>query len=289
MEWLNVHVSVLDSAEFLGSDPTERGTWLCLMRYCIGQENDGVIEDAATWKDRQWQQVCGVTLREVKGDHRLWRWDGEHLTIFGYPHEKQTEVQAKRAAGVATAKKRWSRKLDSSATSSADSLSQKEHDAEGKGREGNGKQGKGSYPRAHSLVPSELPHFHANELAQQYNTECAEPYGLTLTTFPLAGARLDNARERLREHPDPDWWLALWHKVGAATYLRRQPWATFDWFVKDPTNAAKVLEGQFVTETAKSNGNMVSEAEEAAVRARWAAEDAAGRENDRRRHASGKR
>lgn len=96
MEYLNLPVSVLDSPDFVGADQVERGTWLCLSRYCIGQENGGLIEDCANWKDRQWQQVCRVTLREVRRKARLWEWSGNSLRVFYYPQESEDKVKAKR-------------------------------------------------------------------------------------------------------------------------------------------------------------------------------------------------
>jgi hypothetical protein len=96
MNWLNIHTSVLDSPEFLGGSPTERATWLCLLRYCAGQENGGTITGCGTWKDRQWQQVARVTLREVTTRSGLWTWDGANLHVTHYPKGKETEVQAKR-------------------------------------------------------------------------------------------------------------------------------------------------------------------------------------------------
>jgi hypothetical protein len=96
MNWINLNVTVLDSEEFLGADPTERGTWLCLMRYCCGQENGGKIEGAKAWKDRKWQQVVRVTLKEVQASCDLWRWEGDDLIIGFYPEEKEAEVRHKR-------------------------------------------------------------------------------------------------------------------------------------------------------------------------------------------------
>ena len=96
MEYLNIHTSTLDSPEFVGADAIERGTWLCLQRYCIGQENSGRIEDCAKWKDRQWQQLVRVTLREVRREARLWRWEGSTLVVFYYPLEAEAKVIAKR-------------------------------------------------------------------------------------------------------------------------------------------------------------------------------------------------
>lgn len=141
MDWLNIHASTLDSPQFIGSDPVERSTWLCLLRFCIGQENGGVIEDCADWQDRRWQQLARVTKREIARKCELWSFDGEKLIVWAYPVSKQEEVQAKRKAGLDTAAKRWKKhdsSVDSSATRSADTEG-KEKEKEG---EGNGKENK---------------------------------------------------------------------------------------------------------------------------------------------------
>lgn len=132
MEWLNLHTSTLDSAEFIGAAPVERSTWLCLQRYCIGQENGGKIIGAASWGDRKWQQLARVTLREVKMPSDLWRWNNNDLELNFYPIGKQREIEAKRQAGKDTVAKRWN-KQDSSGSCSADSSAICSADTEGEG------------------------------------------------------------------------------------------------------------------------------------------------------------
>jgi hypothetical protein len=99
MIYINLKTSTLRSAEYIGSEPTARATWLNLLCYCCEQENGGTIADCVSWKDRQWQQTCGVTLSEVQEKSPLWQWSDDHLSVFFYPLDKQTEVQAKREAG----------------------------------------------------------------------------------------------------------------------------------------------------------------------------------------------
>ncbi len=99
MNWLNIHTPVLRSPDFIGSDPVARATWLYVTAYCCEQENDGVIKGAKEWKDRQWQQTCGVTLQEVQDSSPLLKFVGGDLFTLNYPSEKQAEVQAKREAG----------------------------------------------------------------------------------------------------------------------------------------------------------------------------------------------
>ena len=59
-----------------------RSAWLNIMLWCAQQENGGRIEQARDWKDRQWQQTCGVTRREVDSAERLLQWDGEALIVY---------------------------------------------------------------------------------------------------------------------------------------------------------------------------------------------------------------
>ncbi len=99
MDWLNLHTSVLHSEEFVGAEPVDRATWLCLLRHCAGQENGGVIRAARAWGDRRWQQVCSVTLREVGRETSLWTWVADDLHVSFYPLDKEEEVRGKRSAG----------------------------------------------------------------------------------------------------------------------------------------------------------------------------------------------
>lgn len=104
MDWLNLHASIMDSPEFVGSGTRERGVWLSLLRYCIGQENAGRIESSRLWKDRQWQQLARVTAREVATDCRLYWWTGDTLVLWGYPSDKEGEVIRRREAARANGK-----------------------------------------------------------------------------------------------------------------------------------------------------------------------------------------
>lgn len=96
MIWINIHTSVLDSPEFLGCEPVDRATWLCLLRYCVGQENGGRITGCRQWKDRQWQQMVRITADEASSTCALWTWEGDDLAVKHYPAEKENEVLAKR-------------------------------------------------------------------------------------------------------------------------------------------------------------------------------------------------
>ena len=100
MQWININVTTLDSEAFIGSDPVQRATWLCLLRYCTGQENGGRILDAAEWSDRKWQQIVRVTRKEVRSTSVLWSWDGNHLVLAFYPLDRENEVRANRLNGT---------------------------------------------------------------------------------------------------------------------------------------------------------------------------------------------
>ena len=157
MEWLNLHTSTLDSPEFVGADPTDRATWLCLLRYCIGQENGGVIIDCASWPDRRWQQICRVTKKETQVVCDLWKWEGSTLLVWAYPLEKQGQVQRLRGIGsvsspakIAAAKANGSlggRPANNPSHTqqvNPTGTQQETHEKpiEGKGKEGKGKEGK---------------------------------------------------------------------------------------------------------------------------------------------------
>ena len=99
MIYFTLRISTLRSPEYIGSEPTARATWLNLLAYCCEQENGGVIPACSGWKDRQWQQTCGITLTEAQEQSPLWRWDGSDVVVAFYPADKQAEIEAKREAG----------------------------------------------------------------------------------------------------------------------------------------------------------------------------------------------
>ena len=99
MDWINIHTSTLDSEAFIDATPIQRGTWLCLMRYCCGQENGGFIQGCAGWSDRKWQQIAGVTEGEVQDGCGLFRVEEGGIRVEFYPVEKEVEIKEKRRAG----------------------------------------------------------------------------------------------------------------------------------------------------------------------------------------------
>jgi hypothetical protein len=146
MIYLNLKTSTLRAPEYIGSEPTQRGTWLNLMCYCCEQENGGVIDGCAAWKDRQWQQTAGVTLAEVREECDLWQWDGEALVVTFYPSDKEAEVQSRREAGrlggkrSGKARRRSKNEAHLEANGEAHLEGVLEAHLERKGKEGNGKE-----------------------------------------------------------------------------------------------------------------------------------------------------
>lgn len=99
MNYLNIHTDILRGSEFIGADPVERATWLALLGWCATQENGGVIEGCKNWKDRQWQQLAGVTAEEINTTSQLYGFQGENLVVHFYPIAAEAAVKAKREGG----------------------------------------------------------------------------------------------------------------------------------------------------------------------------------------------
>lgn len=152
MNWLNIPIASLRKPEFTACGLADLGIWLRLSCYCAAQENGGRILNCKKWTDRQWLIACGVTAEDVSHECDLWVWQLQALMVANYPKDKEKEVAAKRAAGKATAKARWGRRIaklepperklngssaHSSAISSADSSphAEEEMEVEGKGKE----------------------------------------------------------------------------------------------------------------------------------------------------------
>ncbi len=121
MNWLNLRVEDLSSENFIGSDPVQRGTWLCLLKYCCQQENGGIIKNFSSWKDRKLQQIIAVTKEEILGDSLLWTWKDDSLVVWKYPKSSELEVKAKRRAGREYGRRQANSIAKRSASSSANS------------------------------------------------------------------------------------------------------------------------------------------------------------------------
>ena len=95
MEWINIKVSSLRDPSYIGSTPTERATWFNVLGFSVEQENSGRILGGASWKDRQWQQTCGVTLREVRAATKLLTFQDQDVFVWAYPLDTEEDVQNK--------------------------------------------------------------------------------------------------------------------------------------------------------------------------------------------------
>lgn len=150
MNWLNIEIKTLRSHEYLGCEPIDRATWMALMTYCAVQENSGRMEDCAFWGERKWQQLVGVTKEEAERDCALWKWEGGHINVWGYPIEKEQEVKTKREMGKSTSpRKAEAARLNGQSggrpktqlkTERKTQQETQEKPIEGKGREGKGKE-----------------------------------------------------------------------------------------------------------------------------------------------------
>jgi len=119
MNWINIKTSDLRAPQFIGSDPTARGTWVAVLGYCYEQENGGLIAGCKTWKDRQWQQVCGVTREEIDGAQSLMGWQDDDLRVWGYPSDLEDEIKRKREAGRKGGQARTQAKIEASKANGA--------------------------------------------------------------------------------------------------------------------------------------------------------------------------
>ena len=96
MNWLNLQTNIIRVAEYVGACPTSRATWLNVLIYSCEQENGGRIRFARGWKDRQWEQTCGVTALEVASAEPLLRFEGNDCIVWAYPADKESEVKQRR-------------------------------------------------------------------------------------------------------------------------------------------------------------------------------------------------
>lgn len=119
MNWLNIKTSMLRASEFIGSEPVARATWLSVITYSVEQENGGRVANCKGWKDRQWQQICGVTLDEINASSPLLVWENNDLLVWSYPVQKEAEIKVKREAGQRGGKAVTQAKVEAARTNGA--------------------------------------------------------------------------------------------------------------------------------------------------------------------------
>jgi len=100
MNYLNLPIRDLSSDEFIGSVPTDRSTWVCLMRYCAHHETGGRIVGVKQWGERKLIGLLSVLKAEIEKECPLWSWDGDDVVVWRYPVDQEKACQAKREAGL---------------------------------------------------------------------------------------------------------------------------------------------------------------------------------------------
>lgn len=151
MNWLNLETKFIRAEEYVGCEPIARATWLNVIVYCAEQENGGRIRNCEMWRDRQWQQTCGVTVEEINKASPLLHWDGDDLLVWNYPAEKEREVREKRESSARGGRAKTQAKTEAAKTNGAKANefylgveTQGKHDSLGGGypTEGKGKERK---------------------------------------------------------------------------------------------------------------------------------------------------
>jgi hypothetical protein len=157
MNWLNIETKTLHDPAYIGSEPRARATWLNVILWCASQENGGVILGAANWKDRQWQQTCGVTKREIEQAAPLLIIEGESVVVWNYPTSKQAEVEARREAGrqggLTSGASRASSKMEAELQANAQAQRERKEKEKEKEKE-KGKEGEGEVEGAGMPAPA---------------------------------------------------------------------------------------------------------------------------------------
>jgi hypothetical protein len=224
MDWMNIHIpTALRSPEYVGSSPTERGTWLSVLAYACEIECGGRLPGAAAWKDRQWQQACGVTLREIKSAYRLLRADGDDLLVNGYPLASEKQVVEGRKNAKAGAMARWGKRdalghapRHEGMWSKSVHTAMPSDDAKGEGEgEGEGKgEGDAGKPAAHAPPPDQ-------QIDDIMKTDQATAARIASEPVVVVYSWQDWRREHPRvgiartgEDGDADAWRDLWKTYG---------------------------------------------------------------------------
>lgn len=230
LEYLNLTITSFQRPEYLFAEPIARATWLNLITWSARVENSGRIEDCRAWTNRQWQQVCGVTLKEVNRICDLWSWDGDDLVIWAYPVEQQDVAIRRRQTAKENGRaggRPPKNKTQEEPTSVSDREPISESVKEGNEREGNEREGnvkERSETRASgAFAPSPPP-------VQSLPPRVAD--GLA-AMWPDAPRSLDSSERRefnqvarlLGELTEEDWkGLSAWVKASNRSRDQRALW-----------------------------------------------------------------
>jgi hypothetical protein len=231
VDWLNIHIAKqIRSPAAIGSAPAELGTWVRVLAYCCEQENGGRIVGGAAWKDRQWQQTCAVTLRELRSADRLVQFDGDDVVVNGYPVEKEAEVQRARRRASAGAMARWGHR---SGTSSGNAQADARADAEGEREVGRGKGREGEAATAAPAAPAppaDQDPFHGEPqavtkaLSAQTYMDWKNRYRAKMGFDPQRGASDADWAAVFHRNGWDDMCLAMDHLIKQITDPRHKVW-----------------------------------------------------------------
>jgi hypothetical protein len=225
VEYLNLTITSFQRPEYLFSEPIARATWLNLLAWCARVENSGRIEGCRFWTNRQWQQVCGVTLKEVTRACELWSWEGDDLVVWAFPVEQQDvvirkRIQAKENGRAGGRPPKDKTQQEPTLVSDNEPISESEREGNGredKEREGNENKAAGAYAPSPPPVQS-LPPRVAEGLASMW---------------PDAPRSLDSSERRefnqvarlLGELTEEDWkGLSAWVKASNRSRDQRALW-----------------------------------------------------------------
>jgi hypothetical protein len=210
MEYINLHTSILDSAEFRAAEPFQQATWLKLLRYCVGQENGGVIHDCRSWQDRVWIQTAGVTTEDVAAACKLFWFDEQDLIVNFYPEEAEKQTKAMRKGGRIGNAKRWGKKKpESGGESGGDKGGNKPPESITKRNETEGNETEAENPplpdgRNYPDVPTAIDQF--KQTGADYTEEEIRGAWLNLTSRAVDGNWVSAGRT---PRPVADWRVAL--------------------------------------------------------------------------------
>lgn len=231
MQYLNLELSILDSVEFVGSEPVDQATWLKLQRYCAGQENAGIIADCREWKDRKCQQLLRITRAEMLRECDLWTWQGETLHLFAYPHAAEAKVKQNRLAGSiggqakTEAKAQASRRNGSQAKAQAEPKQDPSDDAsedptKRKGREGKEKESTTTTAREVELLIAAYARPSHDRDAIEAAADCLRRHG-PVFGFDKIRTAVATVTELVRDWPEDE---RVTYLPTAANFFRNDLW-----------------------------------------------------------------
>lgn len=247
MNWINIQTSTLRSPQFIGSDPIARGTWISVLGYCYEQENGGLIANCKGWKDRQWQQICGVTRNEIDGSTLLMQWLDNDLNVWNYPTETEDEIKRKREAGRKGGQARSQAKIEAAKANGAKhnpSITQ----AQPK-QEPNVIEKKGKEKEAESDAEAPPPDFALDDLPKQIEKPQKQPKQTDAEWLAeLATSSAYRGIDVRREHAK----ALVWAAANKKTMSRRR---FVNWINKcEPTMGQQTPNASISTSLPEPNG-----------------------------------